>query len=152
MVKSGSRDRQESLIIEHNSSFWKRLLSILLTAIVWLYGLIVFLLFFTAIFHLKWITVDRIKLLLHINDSSLQMFFTLGVILWFIFFITLWIWRFYNKHRFGPLTRRKYPSPATDEEICALGLISEKDYKLLKNGQTVSFESNPICSIYGEDR
>jgi len=144
MGKSGPGYKQASLIIEHKSAVWKLIGTFILTTVLWLYGVLMFLMLSSAVLHVRWTTLNQIKAMLQISDHSLRLFMYAAVIVWSIFLFLMCFWRDYNKSRFGWRNRRTYPTPVTDEEIRALDLISEEDYQRLKSAQVVRFDTNPI--------
>lgn len=147
MVKSRSRDQKNTVIIESEAFSLKIFIKMIATFIMWFYSIFVFLLFFTAIIDWNWEPIVWAKSFLQINDVLLRKLLFSTIIIWLLFFILLWIWRIYNKRRFGSLNRRKYPSKTTDTDMLRLNLMSVKDYETLTKSKITHFENNPLRHI-----
>lgn len=147
MGQPGQRTQKNSLIIESDRISLATCIAVVFTAFFWGYSLLVLLFFLSALigFHNEFL--DLLKNKLDMPNSQLRHFLYFGAAIWLLFFTLLWSWRFYNKKRFGPLTRRKYPRRASDEDMLALQLVSRENYMKLKNAKVITFERNPIRAM-----
>lgn len=153
MVKSGQGYGQNGMMVTPSSNhLLKSIVLVFLTSIMWAYSLLVLLFFSTALLYLRLSFVEQLKARLGISDSLLRKFVWNSLILWIIFVFVLWIWRFYNKKKFGSLHRRRYPPVTTDEDMLKLGLMSERDYVQLRKCKIIAFDKNPITHIEVEHK
>lgn len=71
--------------------------------------------------------------------------FTFVILLLFIFILVLlYVWSIYNKKRYGNLNRRKYPKPASKEDMLHLNMVDEFTYEALQHAKEITFEKNPV--------
>lgn len=148
MDKSRQRTKDlklnESFIIKSKKSWWREGIVILFTSIVWVYCITVIYFFIDAIFSINNEYPRLFKVSFKMTNSDIQGFFKIAVVLLVIIYIMLLVWIFYNKKRFGSLTRRKYPGATTKENLMDLDMIDEDIYEILQEEKVVVFETNPI--------
>lgn len=148
MDKSRQRTKDlklnESFIIKSKKSWWREGIVILFTSIVWVYCITVIYFFIDAIFSINNEYPRLFKVSFKMTNSDIQGFFKIAVVLLVIIYIMLLVWIFYNKKRFGSLTRRKYPGITTKEDLMDLDMIDEDIYEILQEEKVVVFETNPI--------
>ncbi|MGI6712460.1 MAG: hypothetical protein ACOX4L_07020 [Bacillota bacterium] len=78
------------------------------------------------------------------TNDDIRKFFSFGGILFILFYLLLWLWVYYNRKKYGNLTRRKYPKPTTKEDLMGLNMIDESVYERLQNEKVIIFETNPV--------
>lgn len=148
MDKSRQRTKDlklnESFIIKSKKSWWREGIVILFTSIVWVYCITVIYFFIDAIFSINNEYPRLFKVSFKMTNFDIQGFFKIAVVLLVIIYIMLLVWIFYNKKRFGSLTRRKYPGATTKENLMDLDMIDEDIYEILQEEKVVVFETNPI--------
>ena len=148
MDKSRQRTKDlklnESFIIKSKKSWWREGIVILFTSIVWVYCITVIYFFIDAIFSINNEYPRLFKVSFKMTNSDIQGFFKIAVVLLVTIYIMLLVWIFYNKKRFGSLTRRKYPGATTKEDVMDLDMIDEDIYEKLQEEKVVVFETNPI--------
>lgn len=148
MGKSRQRTKDfklnQSFIIKSKKSWWREGIVILFTSIVWVYCITVIYFFIDAIFSINNEYPRLFKVSFKMTNSDIQGFFKIAVVLLVIIYIMLLVWIFYNKKRFGSLTRRKYPGATTKENLMDLDMIDEDIYEILQEEKVVVFETNPI--------
>lgn len=148
MGKSRQRTKDfklnQSFIIKSKKSWWREGIVILFTSIVWVYCITVIYFFIDAIFSINNEYPRLFKVSFKMTNSDIQGFFKIAVVLLVIIYIMLLVWIFYNKKRFGSLTRRKYPGITTKEDLMDLDMIDEDIYEILQEEKVVVFETNPI--------
>lgn len=148
MDKSRQRTKDfklnESFIIKSKKSWWREGIVILFTSIVWVYCITVIYFFIDAIFSINNEYPRLFKVSFKMTNSDIQGFFKIAVVLLVTIYIMLLVWIFYNKKRFGSLTRRKYPGITTKEDLMDLDMIDEDIYEILQEEKVVVFETNPI--------
>ena len=81
------------------------------------------------------------------SNHDIRMFLLKALICFGIFFVTLNLWKFYNKIKFGNLNRRTMPTDTTDEDMLGLKLVDVETYELLKTNKVIIFEKNPIKEL-----
>ncbi len=111
---------------------------------MWLYSLVIFYLFFSAVFDHNDALISIVRIALNVTNADIQQFLFECVLIFLGMFILLLVWRTYNKHRFGSLNRRHYPENTTDAELLNLGLISPIDFEQLQTQKISTFSTNPI--------
>lgn len=134
----------QSFIIKSKKSWWREGIVILFTSIVWVYCITVIYFFIDAIFSINNEYPRLFKVSFKMTNSDIQGFFKIAVVLLVTIYIMLLVWIFYNKKRFGSLTRRKYPGITTKEDLMDLDMIDEDIYEILQEEKVVVFETNPI--------
>ena len=148
MDKSRQRTKDfklnQSFIIKSKKSWWREGIVILFTSIVWVYCITVIYFFIDAIFSINNEYPRLFKVSFKMTNSDIQGFFKIAVVLLVTIYIMLLVWIFYNKKRFGSLTRRKYPGITTKEDLMDLDMIDEDIYEILQEEKVVVFETNPI--------
>ncbi|SDL37045.1 biofilm PGA synthesis protein PgaD [Clostridium cochlearium] len=148
MGKSRQRTKDfklnQSFIIKSKKSWWREGIVILFTSIVWVYCMTVIYFFIDAIFSINNEYPRLFKVSFKMTNSDIQGFFKIAVVLLVTIYIMLLVWIFYNKKRFGSLTRRKYPGITTKEDLMDLDMIDEDIYEILQEEKVVVFETNPI--------
>lgn len=148
MDKSRQRTKNyklnESFIIKSKKSWGREGIVILFTLIVWVYCITVIYFFIDAIFSINNEYPRLFKVSFKMTNSDIQVFFKIAVALLVIIYIMLSVWIFYNKKRFGSLTRRKYPGVTTKEDLMNLDMIDEDIYEILQREKVIVLEMNPI--------
>ena len=148
MDKSRQRTKNyklnESFIIKSKKSWGREGIVILFTLIVWVYCITVIYFFIDAIFSINNEYPRLFKVSFKMTNSDIQVFFKIAVALLVIIYTMLSVWIFYNKKRFGSLTRRKYPGVTTEEDLMNLDMIDEDIYEILQREKVIVLEMNPI--------
>jgi len=84
------------------------------------------------------------KIVFKMTNFDIKNFLKMIGFLFALIFFSLLIWRYYNRKKYGGLTRRQYPGLTTKEELLKLNMIDEKTYEELQNSKVIVFEKNPI--------
>ncbi|WP_414049385.1 PgaD family protein [Macrococcus animalis] len=144
MDKSRQRKQRSELIIKTKKNWFFESFLSLLSIIIWIYVVYAMLFYVTSFLNISIDQVNILKIILNIKNMDVIKF-TWFVISFFVFvFILLLLWASYNKWRFGPLKRRKYPSPTSVQDIIDLDYITSDIYNDLQNAKMITFEKNPI--------
>lgn len=143
MVKSGQRKSNE-LIIRSRKNWLDEGVLAVLSLLGWSYCLLVIYFFISAIMDFNDRFISIIKISFKMTNQDIREFVLEGLLIWMAFYFALWLWKVYNTRRFGSLTRRKYPKPATNEDLLALQLMKEEDMELVQQSKYIVFEKNPI--------
>lgn len=155
-INDNSINIDTPIITEHNNSQFiieskqfvlTKIISIILTTIMSLYSFTVFYFFISAIFNINNDFISPIKIALKTSNDDIKSFLLLSLFIFLINFAFLFIWKTYNKKRYGNLNRRTMPSDTTDEDMLSLDLASIEDYKKLQNNDLIIFEKNPIKDL-----
>ncbi len=148
MDKSGQRLSQREInkkfIINSNRKWWRELILIFSSLMVWIYCLSVVYFFIDALLGLNHSYPRLLRIVLKINSEDVRIFTLLVILLFIIICILLNLWSFYNKQHYGNLKRRKYPPTATKEDMINLNMIDESVYEELQNMKEICFHKNPI--------
>lgn len=143
-----TRQRQESeFIIKSKQGIIRRIFSILLAVLMWIYSTTVIIFFLSAMLNYNNGFERVLKLAMNVSNIDIRRFLILSILIFGITFLILFLWKRYNKYRYGSLNRRKYPEDATDEDMLGLNLVDKDTYNKLQNEKVVVFESNPIREL-----
>lgn len=148
MDKSRQRNTQiqlnQSYIIKSKRIWWREAIVGILTLLVWFYCLTVIYFFIDAMFSLNHGYPQLFKIVFKMTNIEIRDFFEFVGILFILICLLLSVWSHYNRKRYGGLTRRKYPSLTTKEDLMNLNMIDEITYEELQNKKVIVFEENPI--------
>ncbi|NLJ99093.1 MAG: hypothetical protein GX320_07515 [Tissierellia bacterium] len=148
MVKSRQRNTQSQLnqlfIIKSKRVWWREIIVGIFTLLVWLYCLTVIYFFIDATFSLNHEYPQLFKIVFKMTNMDIRNFLKIGGILFVLIYLLLSIWSYYNRKRYGNLTRRKYPGLTTKEDLMELNMIDEIIYEELQNKKVIVFKTNPI--------
>lgn len=147
--RAKKRQLNSSFIIKSKKSLWREGMVALFTLIVWFYCLTVVFFFIDALFSLNYEYPRLFKIIFKMNNDDIRVFFKIGGILFALIYILLSIWIYYNKKKYGQLTRRKEPGLTTKEDMLKLDVIDESTYEELQCSKVIILETNPIRN--GED-
>jgi poly-beta-1,6-N-acetyl-D-glucosamine synthesis protein len=136
-----------NFIIKSKQNPFKKLLTIILTLVMWIYSIVVFYFFISAVFNENDKYISAVKEALKMTNNDINGFLIIVFLLLIMSFLILIIWRAYNKKKFGKLNRRVYPKNTTKEEMLSLNLISEKNFNKLQEHGVLIFEENPIKEL-----
>ncbi|WP_411169834.1 poly-beta-1,6-N-acetyl-D-glucosamine biosynthesis protein PgaD [Clostridium sp. MB05] len=136
-----------NFIIKSKQNPFKKLLTIILTLVMWIYSIVVFYFFISAVFNENDKYISAVKEALKMTNNDINGFLIIVFLLLIMSFLILIIWRTYNKKKFGKLNRRVYPKNTTKEEMLSLNLISEKNFNKLQEHGVLIFEENPIKEL-----
>jgi len=116
----------------------------MITLLLWVYcGAVVFF-YLDALLALNHDFPQLFRTVFKMTNVDVKNFIKLIWCLFCLAFFTLFIWSYYNRRRFGSLTRRHYPSETTKEDLLKLNMIDEETYDKLQNSKVIVFEKNPI--------
>lgn len=152
MEFSRSRNETEQLIgqdvlVKTKRSFVRSFIEILLTVVFWIYTLVVSWFFVSALLNQNDRYIATLKSALNVTNADIRGLISLGVLILIGLATLLFIWRTYNKKRYGPLNRRKTPTPTTLEELNNLGLIEPSTIEMLQQDKVIIFEKNPVKEL-----
>lgn len=138
---------ESGYIIKSKQGIVRRVFAVLLAAFMWVYAFGITLFFSSSIFNFDNEVIRVIKVALNISNKEIRIFLGFSLILFVLSFLGLFIWKHYNKSKYGSLNRRKSPNATTDKDMLSLGLVDECTYYKLKNEKIIRFESNPIKDL-----
>ena len=148
MGKSRQRNTQnqlnKSFIVNSKRIWWREAIVGIFTLLVWLYCLTVIYFFIDAVFSLNHKYPLLFKIVFKMTNMDIRNFFKIVGILFILIYLLLSSWSYYNRKRYGNLTRRKYPSLTTKEDLMNLNMIDEITYEKLQNEKIIVFEKSPI--------
>lgn len=152
MEFSRSRHETEQLIgqdvlVQTKRSFVRSFIEIILTIIFWLYTLVVTWFFLSALLNWNDRYIATLKATLNVTNTDIQGFLGFGALAMLGLATLLFIWRTYNKKRYGPLDRRKPPTDTTLEDWTKLALIAPDDLERLQRDKVIRFEKNPVKEL-----
>lgn len=148
MDKPGPRNTQkqlnQSFIVKSKKIWWREVIVGILTLLVWFYCLTVIYFFIDAMFSLNHEYPLLFKIVFKMTDIDIKDFFKITGTLFAFIYLLLFIWSYYNRKRYGNLTRRKYPGLTTKEDLMNLNIIDEITYERLQKERVIILETNPI--------
>ena len=147
MEQSRQRDSHQLnqyFIIKSKRIWWREIIVGLFTLLVWIYCLSVVYFFVDTIFSLNHEYPSLFRIIFKMNSIDIKNFLKLGGVLFIIIYLMLSSWSYYNRRRYGSLTRRKYPGSTTKQDLMNLNMIDEITYEKLQNEKVIIFETNPI--------
>ncbi len=148
MEQSRPRKHQEdALIVDSNKSWLKEAVLLFFSLVMWIYVGTVALFFPTIAFKWENALLQQLGIYFKVNSQDLLLLLLTLFIIFISAFILLWLWRFYNYIRFRNNKRRTYQTHATKEDLLALDLLSEEDYKRLQQ-KVVTLETNPLKELH----
>jgi biofilm PGA synthesis protein PgaD len=142
--RAAERELNQSFIIKSKKSWWREIIVGIFSFIVWFYCLTVVYFFIDAIFSLNNEYPRLFKVVFKMVNIDIRNFFKIGGILFVLIYLFLSIWIYYNKKKFGNLTRRKYPGITSKEDLMGLNAIDECTFEKLQNEKVIILETNPI--------
>lgn len=152
MEFSRSRNETEQLIgqdvlVKTKRSFVRSFIEILLTVVFWIYTLVVSWFFVSALLNQNDRYIATLKSALNVTNEDIRGLISFAVLILIGLATLLFVWRTYNKKRYGPLNRRKAPTPTTLEELNNLGLIEPSTIEMLQHDKVIIFEKNPVKDL-----
>ena len=152
MELSRSRNETEQLIgedvlVKTKRSFVRSFIEILLTVVFWIYTLVVSWFFTSALLNQNDRYIATLKSALNVTNADIRDLISFGVLILIGLATLLFVWRTYNKKRYGPLNRRKAPKDTTFEDLNNLGLIEPTTIEMLQREKVVVFEKNPVKDL-----
>ncbi|HAX73077.1 MAG TPA: poly-beta-1,6-N-acetyl-D-glucosamine biosynthesis protein PgaD [Firmicutes bacterium] len=147
-----NKSKKTSFLVKSNVSWVVRVISTLLTIFMWIYTYIIIYMLLSGLFNENDPYIGIVKTALKITNQDIQSFFLVSAIWIGIIFSLLYIWRTYNKQRFGKLKRRKMPLVTSDEEMVNLKLVDKDDYENLQQHKVIVFEKNPVKDLINEKK
>ena len=132
---------------------WKRVLEVILTVVAWFYMIIYW------VFMIYGIICDKlgkpIKEWWIYNANTIhqtERYFYILFIAILIEILVLILWKEYNKHRFGKLTRRKFKPQVTEEELDEYFKLDDNLAYSLHHDKYIELMENPIPQGMGQGR
>lgn len=144
MDKPGQRNTPNPLIIKSKRIWWRELIVGFFTLIVWFYCFTVIYFFIDALFSLNHEYPKLFKIVFKMTNIDIRDFFKIGGMLFILIYLFLSVWSYYNRKKYGGLTRRKCPSLTTKEDLMSLNIIDENVFEKLQNEKVIVLETNPI--------
>lgn len=138
---------KELFIIKSKQKLGKRIIGIATSLILWVPMLIVFNFFISACFNYNDDFLRILKSYFKLTNEDIRYFIIISIIFFCLSFLILFIWKMYNKRRFGALNRRKEPKSTSDEEMLGLKLIEPEIYEILQAEKIIVFDKNPVREL-----
>ena len=133
-----------SFIVESNRVWWRELIVLLFSFLIWLYCAVVIYFFVDSVFGLNHDLPSKIRDSFGVSSFEVRWLVGFIVFLFSGIYLLLVSWSLYNKKRFGGLSRRKYPSVTTKEELLGLNLVDDETFESLQEGMFLVFDKNPV--------
>lgn len=132
---------------------WKKVLEVILTVVAWLYMIIYW------VFMIYGIICDKLGKPIRewwiYNTNTIHQterhFYILFIAI-LIEILVLILWKEYNKHRFGKLTRRKFKPQVTEEELDEYFKLDDNLAYSLHHDKYIELMENPIPQGMGQGR
>ncbi len=148
MDQSGSRrtqrERNKQFIVKSHRTWWREGLVVLFSLLVWVYCLSVVYFFIDALLGLDHRYPALFRIVFKMTSQDIRLFTFWIVFLFLVIYVSLLGWSIYNKRRFGELKRRRYPKPATREDMLNLNMLDPAVYEELQVMKSITFDKNPI--------
>ncbi|GEK88371.1 poly-beta-1,6-N-acetyl-D-glucosamine biosynthesis protein PgaD [Alkalibacterium putridalgicola] len=116
----------------------------LFSLLVWVYCLSVVYFFIDALFGLDHRYPALFRIVFKMTSLDVRLFTFWIVLLFLVIYVSLLGWSVYNKRRFGRLKRRRYPKPASREDMLQLEMLDPAVYEELQGMKAITFDLNPI--------
>lgn len=137
----------QDVLVETKRSFVRSFIEITLTLVFWTYTLVVTWFFGSALFNQEGGLIASLKAMLNVTNRDIRELLGFGALALLISACALYVWRTYNKKRFGPLSRRKAPTDTTREDWLKLELIEPDEIERLQRDKVIVFEKNPVKEL-----
>ena len=138
---------EQDVLVATKRSFVRSFIEITLTLVFWTYTLVVTWFFGSALFDQHGGFIASLKAMLKVTNHDIRELLGLGSLALFSSACALYVWRTYNKKRFGPLDRRKAPTDTTREDWMKLALIEPDEIDRLQRDKVIVFEKNPVKEL-----
>ena len=83
----------------------------------------------------------------NVTNADIRELLFFGLVSSFVAALLLFIWRTYNKRKYGPLNRRQMPKDTTLDDWLALDLMEPEDIHRLQSDKVIVFEKNPVKEL-----
>lgn len=140
-------EKEEKFIVKSKESLLRRVVEFVISLLLWIPMLIVLYFFISACFNYNDSFLRNIKNYFKVTNNDIKYFMIISLICFCVAFLILFIWKMYNKKRFGALNRRREPGQTTDEEMLSLELVGSSVYNSLQNEKIIIFDKNPIREL-----
>ncbi|RLQ86685.1 poly-beta-1,6-N-acetyl-D-glucosamine biosynthesis protein PgaD [Planomicrobium sp. Y74] len=150
MAQPRPRHEEENFLITGNRSWFRACIDLLFTLFFWGYSLVVVIFFLSATFGFNNGLTRIVNASFNTINSDIRNLVILGLAIFIVFYVILYMNRLYNKKRFGNLKRRSYPTAVSISELEALGLMDNETIAQLQREDYVVFEKNPIIPLSSE--
>lgn len=150
MEQPRPRYEEESFLIIVKRSWIYASIDFIFSMICWLYSVLVITVILSATFGSNNIFTRVMNSSFNMINQDIRLFIATALGVFLIFYALLYLNHLYNKKKFGPLRRRRYPNPASNAELKSLGLMDIEAIEKLQNEDYAVFETNPIVPLGGE--
>lgn len=137
----------EGVLVKTKHSIFRKIFELVLTIIFWGYTLVVTWFFVSALIGVNDRYIATVKTALNVTNADIRGLLAFGLIALLVSALVLFVWRTYNKKRYGSLNRRQPPTPTTIEELAALGLMDESEILRLQTEKVIVFTDNPVKEL-----
>ncbi|WP_214710852.1 MULTISPECIES: hypothetical protein [unclassified Exiguobacterium] len=83
----------------------------------------------------------------NVTNADIRELLFFGLVSSFVAALLLFIWRTYNKRKYGPLNRRQMPKDTTLDDWLALDLMEPEDIHRLQSDKVIVFEKKPVKEL-----
>lgn len=144
---TNSCDFEDEILVKTKHSLIRKIIAIVLTVIFWLYTIVIVWFFLSAMLNINDQYIAIVKIAFNVTNSDIRQLIFLSFLLLILLTALLFVWRTYNKQRFGSLTRRKMPTHTTMKDWLALDLMEESDIQQLQENKVTVFHTNPVKEL-----
>ncbi|MFK3988124.1 MULTISPECIES: poly-beta-1,6-N-acetyl-D-glucosamine biosynthesis protein PgaD [Exiguobacterium] len=140
-------DYEQEILVKTKQNVFRKGIELLLTAVFWLYTFIVTWFFLSAVLNVNDRYIAILKTALNVTNADIRELLFFGLVSSFVAALLLFIWRTYNKRKYGPLNRRQMPKDTTLDDWLALDLMEPEDIHRLQSDKVIVFEKNPVKEL-----
>ncbi|GEM_PF-787004 len=134
----------EQYIVKSKRVWWREVIVVFFTFLVWIYCLMVIIFFMEPLLPFETEYSSIFRSAFRMTRLDIRFFLLLAVGVYVMIYLSLYLWSYYNKRRFGSLTRRKNPGMTTKEDLLELDMIDEEMYQQLQNSKSIVLQTNPV--------
>lgn len=140
-------DYEQEILVKTKQHLLRKSVELVLTVVFWLYTLIVTWFFLSAVINVNDRYIAILKTALNVTNADIRGLLGFGLLASLVAALLLFVWRTYNKRKYGPLNRRQMPKDTSLEDWLALDLIEPEDIARLQADKVVVFEKNPVKEL-----
>ncbi|WP_215114225.1 PgaD family protein [Exiguobacterium sp. s70] len=140
-------DYEQEILVKTKQNVFRKGIELLLTVVFWLYTFIVTWFFLSAVVDVNDSYIAILKTALNVTNADIRELLYFGLVSSFIAALLLFLWRTYNKRKYGPLNRRQMPTDTTLDDWLKLDLMEPEDIERLQRDKVIVFTENPVKEL-----